>query len=346
MRIGIAYDLKSDFLPDAGGSPPGPEDLLEEYDSEETIDAIARALEAAGHHTVRLGGGRRFIERALALNGAIDLVFNIAEGRGTRSREAHVPAVCEMLGIPCTHSDPLTLAASLDKAVAKRLVASAGVPTAPFAVIERPEDLDRAALPPLPAIAKPNAEGSSMGVRRHSRAATRAELAASVLCLLSEYRQPVLVESFLPGMEVTVGVLGTGETARAIGAMEIAPRRGKSEEFIYSLEAKRNFREDVDYHVPPRLFPDALAAVERTALAAYRALGCRDVGRIDLRFDARGVPCFIEANPLPGLNPATGDLPILAARSGIPYEALIGSIVESALARERAAAPASAPALA
>ncbi|MGH7295930.1 MAG: D-alanine--D-alanine ligase, partial [Polyangiaceae bacterium] len=204
MRIGIAYDLKSDFKHDG----PHPEDLFEEYDSEETVDAIAAALRAAGHEPIKLGGGRRFIERLQRAGHCIDLVFNIAEGRGSRSREAHVPAVCEMLGVPFTHSDPLTLALSLDKALCKRVVASHGIPTAPFALVETMDDLETAAIPAFPVIAKLDAEGSSMGVRRKSRCETRAELLAQIGHLLVTYRQPVLVERFLSGVETTVGILG------------------------------------------------------------------------------------------------------------------------------------------
>lgn len=338
MRIGIAYDLKKDFHHEG----PHPEDLFEEYDSEETVEAIAAAIRAAGHETVKMGGGRRFLEHALRERESVDLVFNIAEGRGSRSREAHVPAICEVLGIPYTHSDPLTLAVSLDKAMAKRVVASHGVPTAPFCLIEKVADLETAALPPFPAIAKLDCEGSSMGIRKHSRCETRAALEAQVRTLLEEYRQPVLVERFLTGVETTVGILGTGAEARVVGIMEVAPRRTSREGFIYSLEVKRNYHEEVEYHVPARLPPATLAAIERTALGAYRALGCQDVGRVDVRLDAEGVPCFIEVNPLPGLNPVTGDLPILAARSGLPYERLIATIVENARARLAAGEPAAA----
>jgi D-alanine-D-alanine ligase len=336
MRIGIAYDLKSDFTPQGGL----PDDAFEEYDSEETVDAIAGALRSAGHEPLKLGGGRKFMERALAQRSSIDLVFNIAEGRGTRSREAHVPAMCEVLGIPFTHSDPLTLAVTLDKAVTKRIVASHGVPTAPFALIEAEADLAQlAAWTTFPAIAKPAWEGSSMGVRKRSRCADAASLEATARHLLVEYRQPVLVEKFLVGVEVTVGILGNGADARVIGMLECSPRKGRVEDFVYSLEVKRNYLEEVDYHVPPRLPPATLRRIEETALAAYRALGCRDVSRVDTRLDETGTPCFIEVNPLPGLNPVTGDLPILARRSGVEYGALIARIVEHAVARAAANAP-------
>ncbi len=334
MRIGIAYDLKKDQRARGGGAP---EDLFEEYDSEETVDAIARAIASAGHEPVKLGGGRRLMAYLLAGVPAVDLVFNLAEGRGgTRSREAQVPAVCEALGVPYTHSDPLTCALTLDKALAKRVVASFGVATPRAVLVEGLEDLEAlpgAALPPFPAIAKPDFEGSSMGVRRSSRVETRSELESLVQALLDSYGEAVLVEEYLPGAEITVPVLGTGADARVLGAMEIAPRRGPRDRFIYSLEVKRNYLEEVDYHVPPRLDEGSRRAVEETALRAYRALGCRDVARVDLRLAADGTPHFLEVNPLPGLNPVTGDLPICAGRVGVAYEALIARILEASLAR-------------
>lgn len=326
LDIGIACDLKSDFA----GQVDGPDDRLEEYDSTATVEAIAAALRALGHAPRILGGGRRFLERVLSR--PPDLVFNIAEGFGTRSREAHVPAVCEMLGIPFTHSDPLTLAVTLDKAAAKRLVASAGGATPGFAVVESLEDLAGVSLP-FPLIAKPLFEGSSMGIRRTSRVDDGRALRREVERLLEDYREPVLVEEFCPGAEITVGILGEGATARAIGAMEIVPRRGSRERFVYSLEVKRDWRTEVEYHVPPRQPETTVRAVLDLALAAYRALGCRDVGRVDTRLAADGIPRFLEANPLPGLAPETGDLVILAERSGLSYEALIDRIVQGALAR-------------
>jgi D-alanine-D-alanine ligase len=314
--------------------------LLEEYDSEETIDRIASALESLGHEVLRFGGGRRFLEGALAISSSprgIDLVFNIAEGRGFRSREAHVPAVCEMLGLLYTHSDPLTLALSLDKPLAKRVVKSYGVSTAPHLSIERLEELRCRRLPPFPVIAKPACEGSSMGIRKGSRCDDREQLEKQVTFIFETYRGPVIVEEFLTGVEVTVGIAGTGNGARVLGAMEIAPRKIETDRFIYCLEVKRNYRDEVDYHVPPRLPETVNQTVAQTALDAYRALGCRDIARIDLRLNANGDPCFMEANPLPGLNPVTGDLPILCDGVGIAYDALIAMIVNGAISRETGA---------
>jgi D-alanine-D-alanine ligase len=329
MDVGIAFDLKSDFAP----PPPSdgrPDDLLEEYDSARTIDAIAAALERRGHRVRRLGGGRRFLEAVL--REPPQLVFNVAEGSGSRSREAHVPAICEMLAIPCTHSDPLTLAASLDKSAAKKIVAASGLATPRSSVVASLGDVARVDLR-FPLFAKPLYEGSSMGVRRGGRIDDAAALRRECERLLDGYRQPALVEEFLPGAEFTVGVLGTGATARVLGVMEIAPKDGRTADFVYSVEVKRVFDEQVAYHVPPNRPRELVEAVESLALAAYRALECRDVGRVDVRLDARERPSFVELNPLPGVNPGWSDLCVLAERRGMDHDALIGAILEAALAR-------------
>lgn len=327
LDIAIAYNLRSDFEHLAGH---GPDDLLEEYDSETTVDAIANVLEKMGHRARRLGGGRRLITSVLER--APDLVFNIAEGFGSRSREAHVPAVLEMLGIPFTHSDPLTLAVSLDKAMTKRLVAACGVPTPAYAVVRNAEEVRGLNLE-FPVIAKPLNEGSSMGVRNGSRVESPEALAELLGKLVHDYAQPVLVEEFCPGEEFTVGVLGTGAEARAIGVMEIAPQRASNETFVYSLEVKRNYKTEVRYDVPPKRPAELLRKVESVALAAFRALECRDVSRVDIRIDRRGEPMFLEVNPLPGLDPEKSDIILLARGMGVSYDAVIGGIVDSARAR-------------
>jgi len=335
LMVGIAYDLKADFeraaQKIAGEGAELPEDAFEEYDSEATVAALEDALASNGYQSRRLGSGRAFLSRIMAEPG--DMVFNIAEGYGTRSREAHVPSALEMLGVPYTHSDPLTLALTLDKAMAKRVVAAAGVPTPRFAVVEHIDDargLDLA----YPRIAKPLFEGSSMGIRKHSRVTNHEDFMELIGELLHLYREPVLVEEFASGPEFTVGILGTGNTASVIGAMEIVPRNCSAAEFVYSLEVKRNYLEEVAYHVPPKRPTELVRQVENVALAAYRALGCRDVARVDVRLSEDGDPKFLEVNPLPGLNPVTGDLVILARGNGISYHELIGRIVENARARQ------------
>ncbi len=328
MNIGLAYDLKSDFAPLADG----PDDALEEYDSPATIAAIERVLGARGHTVHRLGGGRRFL--TAMLEAPPDLVFNLAEGRGSRAREAHVPAVCEMLGISCTHSDPLTMALSLDKAMAKRVVASAGVATPRFAVVESACDLDALGLE-YPLFAKPLFEGSSMGIRKNSKVETEESLRARVGALLDHYREPVLVEEFCAGAEFTVAILGAGTTARVAGTMEIVPKQVATADFVYSLEMKRaeNWRDLMNYVVPPRRPAAEVAAIEAVALGAYRALGCRDIARVDVRIGRDGEPKFLEANPLPGIAPGWSDLALLWQGIGRAYDDLVGSILDEATAR-------------
>jgi D-alanine-D-alanine ligase len=335
MQIGIAYDLKADFAHLAEPAVVGanaPDDKFEEYDSVATIDAIETALRARGHDVRRLGGGRNFV--AAVLEAPPQLVFNISEGRGTRSREAHVPAVCEMLGIPYTHSDPLTSALSLDKAAAKRIVRSCGVATPDFVVVEKPEQISGLELP-YPLFAKPLFEGSSMGIRKRSRIANPQELRERVATLLADYGEPVLVEEYCSGAEFTVGILGTGAGARVISAMEIVPKLVAREDFVYSLEVKRNWNwsQEVGYDVPPKRPPHEIARIEKTALDAYRALECRDVARVDLRCSHDGTPKFIEANPLPGIAPGWSDLSLLWNGLGRTYEQLIHAILDAACER-------------
>jgi len=330
LDIGLAFDLKRELelRPELA---TGPDDRLEEYDSDATVDALCAALSELGHRPRRMGGGRAFVEAALAR--PPQLVFNFAEGFGTRSREAHVPAVCEMLQIPFTHSDPLTLAATLDKEIAKTIVASKGLAVPRGAVVRDARELARLDLG-WPRIAKPLFEGSSMGVRKSSRVEDAAALEREVARLSKDYGEPVLVEEFLEGCELTVGILGNGAKARVIAAMEVAPKVDDPSRFVYSLEVKRDWENQVEYHVPPRLPAERVRAAEELALAAYHALECRDVARVDLRFDARGTPRFIEVNPLPGLNPRTGDLCVLAGKVGVSFTDIVRAIVDGARERQ------------
>jgi D-alanine-D-alanine ligase len=327
MRIGITFDLKNATpLPDHV-----PDDYQEEFDSPATVEAIAAVLRGMGHGVVELGDGREMLQRVLAA--PPDFVFNIAEGQGVgRSREARVPAVLEMLGIPYTGSDPLTLAVTLDKDCAKRLVRSAGVTVARGLVV-RPDD-DLRTLPkelPYTAIVKPAWEGSSKGIRGKCIAETAQELVAAVQEQRQGYRQPILVEEYIEGDELTVGVLGN-DSPRVIGVMRVLPTLPE-ERFIYSLEVKRDWRRRVRYECPAKLPPAAYKAVEDASLMAYRALGCRDVSRVDFRL-RDGVPYFLEVNPLPGLNPETGDLVILAGLVGMSHAQLISEILDAAMRRQ------------
>jgi len=328
MRIGLAYDLKEDI--EVGQDIP--EDALEEYDSLEVVNAIASGLHALGHSTVKLGGGRQFLSKALKTK--VDLVFNIAEGRGSlRSREAQVPAVLEMLNIPYSGSDPQTLAITLDKPLTKQLVRAAGIPTPTWrlvgsqTVLRGLSDSDL----PLPAFIKPAYEGSSKGIRLTSRADTAAKARSITRALLNKYRQPVLIEKYIDGDEVTVGIVGNSPSA-IVGIMRVMPKK-KFKAFIYSLEVKRDWRNLVEYECPARLDKGTIKHITEASLGAFRALGCRDFSRVDFRVGKDGIPYFLEVNPLPGLNPNSGDLPIMSYKMGWTYNRLIKDIFEAALAR-------------
>ncbi|NLW50846.1 MAG: D-alanine--D-alanine ligase [Candidatus Brocadiaceae bacterium] len=323
MSIGLVYDLRSDYLA-MGWS----EEEVAEFDSDETIDALADALTALGHDVERVGHARALVRR-LCDGRRWDLVFNIAEGRHGRCREAVVPALLELYEVPCTFSDPLVCAMTLDKAVAKRVVASAGLATPRFHVVAGEDDLPDVDLA-YPLFAKPLAEGTGKGIDGSSRIETRERLEQVCRRLLARYRQPVIVEEYLPGREFTTGILGTGRDARILGTMEVCIRPDAPES-DYSREMKERCKEFVDYRpLEASALRDELEAL---ALGAYRVLEVRDAGRLDFRLDSRGRPAFLEANPLPGLHPTHSDLPMIATQEGMSFVRLIGEIVESATTR-------------
>jgi len=322
MRIGLVYDLRDDYR--ALGLS---DDETAEFDSRETIDALAGALDTNGAEVVRVGHGRALAGK-LARGTRYDLVFSIAEGLKGRNREAQVPALCELFDQPYVFSDPLTMAATLDKAIAKRLVGAAGVPTAPFVVLGDARDAFETSLP-FPVFVKPNAEGTGKGCETTSRANSAPDLAHAAHTLITRYRQPVIAEAYLSGREFTVGLLGTGAEARVLGVLEIILNDG-ADANIYTYRNKEECERLVTY-----VLADDGEAREtaRLALEAYRALECRDAARLDFRSDAQGRPHFLEANPIAGLHPTHSDLPILNTALGHSYDSLIGAILKSAASR-------------
>ncbi|GIK98651.1 MAG: hypothetical protein BroJett029_28600 [Alphaproteobacteria bacterium] len=322
MRVGLTYDLREQYLAEGYGL-----EETAEFDRPDTIDAIERVLVRLGFAVDRIGHVRQLAARLVA-GDRWDLVFNIAEGLDGIGREAQVPALLDAWRIPYVFSDPLVMALTLHKGMAKRVVRDQGVPTAPFAVVEQPADVAAVDLP-FPLFAKPVAEGTGKGVTPASKVTSVSGLRKVCRQLLQQFRQPVLVETFLPGREFTVGITGTGARARHVAVMEVVLTE-KAEADVYSYVNK----EECESRVVYRLVDDAEArAAAEVALAAWRALGCRDGGRIDIRSDAAGRPHFLEVNPLAGLHPEHSDLPIMCGLAGISYDDLIGRIVDSALAR-------------
>ncbi|MEJ5258973.1 MAG: hypothetical protein WHS88_02160 [Anaerohalosphaeraceae bacterium] len=322
-KIGLVYDLRRDYL-SAGFTP---EDVAE-FDSDSTIDCLHQAIESLGYEVERIGNGWALC-RALTAGKRWDLVFTIAEGLKGRSREAQVPAVLELYQIPYTFSDPLVCAATLDKAVAKKLVAYEGLSTPAFAVVRRAEDIQSVALR-YPLFAKPLAEGTGKGIDPNSKVENPAQLKRVCRNLLEQHKQPVLVEEYLAGREFTVGIVGTGSKARVIGTMEIEVA-DKNQPPIYSYLNKEECETRIRYS--PLREAALKQSIESLALRCYQVLECRDAGRVDIRCDAQNRPYFLEVNPLAGLHPTHSDLPMIAAQEGMTYEELIGAILQSAFER-------------
>jgi D-alanine-D-alanine ligase len=336
MNIGITYDLRSDYLAEGYS-----EEETAEFDRPDTIQAIDAALQELGYQTDRIGNAKRLVER-LAQGDRWDLVFNIAEGLHGVAREAQVPAILDVYAIPYTFSDPLVLGLALHKNLTKTVVAQAGILTPAFALASEPGEIDAIKLP-FPLFAKPVAEGTSKGITGASKIVDHQALRQVTAELLHQFRQPVLVETFLSGREFTVGMTGTGAQAKVVGTMEINLLPGAETE-VYSYVNKEKCEELVRYTLARPNDDPLVERVDEMALAVWRVLGCRDGGRVDIRCDGQGQPHFLEVNPLPGLHPQHSDLPILCGFMGVPYVDLIDRIVNSA--RQRTGKRASAQAVA
>jgi D-alanine-D-alanine ligase len=357
-RIGFAYNQKPELS--VGGrtgtaaieqrpdeEPPSTADVYAEWDSAETIDAVASALSAFGD-VIRIEADESLPERLRAERP--DIVFNIAEGLHGTNREAHVPAICEFFAIPYSGSDPFTLSLCLDKARTKDFLTAHGIPNARYAVIEDQASLARllagemgsdSIFSKFPVFLKPVHEGSSKGITEKNFVRDRDELETQARFLLATYDQPVIAEEFLPGAEFTCGVLGNGASAQVLPIVgmnfESLPEGALP---IYGYEAKWVWDtpdEPLDiFECPARVSPALQRSIEDVVLRAYRILGCRDWSRIDVRLDATGKPNIVEVNPLPGILPNPEDnscLPKAARAAGLNYDELIQSALRHAAER-------------
>ncbi|HUK20604.1 MAG TPA: hypothetical protein VLV45_03500 [Gemmatimonadales bacterium] len=335
MRIGLAYNLKPE--PNAADEPPTTSDAFAEWDEPATIDAVAQALGRFGT-VIRLEANDSF-PHALAL-ARPDIVFNMAEGLHGQNREALVPAICEYLHVPYTGSDPLSLGLALHKGRAKELLAYRGVPTPPFVWVEAPADVAQVTLP-YPVFVKPVAEGSSKGVFTSNICANQEQLEERVDWLLARYAEPVLVETYLPGSEFTVAILGNGAEAYCLPVVGLDfSTLPEGVPPVYGYEAKWVWdtpeRPLAIFQCPARVPAPLYREIERTALDAYQALGCRDWCRVDIRIDRFGVPNVLELNPLPGIipDPAMNScFPKAARAAGLSYDALIQEVIAIAWKR-------------
>ena len=323
--VGVMYNLKGESPEE--GEPP---DSGAELDSESTVLAVVNALRTYGHEVVLIEGNESAYLRLLS--GNMDIIFNMCEGLRGESRESHLPAMLEMLGIPYTGSGVLTLAITLDKPLTKKILSFHGVPTARFKVISSEHEMDMTGLE-FPVFVKPAHEGSSMGISPNSLCENYAQLIDETRRLLQSYRQPVLVEEFLPGREFTVGVIGN-EMPHVFPIMEINfDEVPEGHGNIYSRQFKVEWSEDRYYTCPASISPELEQRIRDTALKTYQVLECRDLARIDMRLDRNGIPNVIEVNPLPGMAPGYSDYPRIAEKAGWSYDELVNAILGCALKR-------------
>ncbi len=342
LRVAVLSNRKTSITV----APDAPPDALAEYDVDVTLEAIVRALEEEGHDAFLLEADETLLDTLRETRP--DFCFNIAEGLKGDSRESHIPALLEMLGIPYTASKVLANAITLDKAVTKQIWRDSGLPTAPFQLFRTGcEALDPALEFPL--FVKPVREGSGMGITAQSIVDDERALRKQVAWVVATYRQPALVEGYLPGREFTVGVLGNrllpGESApsdfydengfHVFPVLEIDTQKGEVRG-IYNAEAKGyaiEAQEAPGYLCPADIPTELEVQLKALAVLAYEAVGAVDVSRVDFRCGPTGDPYLVEINALPGLNPLVSDIVIAANAEGVTHGTLITEILN--LARRR-----------
>lgn len=323
LKTGIIYNLKQ--------NPQSEDDDSEaEYDSLTTVHAIRDVLEKHGCEVVLLEADATLPEKLK--NSEIDIAFNIAEGIRGRGREAEIPALLNLYGIPFTGSDETTMCLALDKALTKRLLRSYHITTPDYALIC--SGTAKTGKITYPAIVKPNAEGSSKGIRGKCVVKNASELKELVENNLSVYGEDMLVEEYIGGREFTVGVLGNGDETRVFEPMEIIFRHTTQDSFcVYSFDVKREYKKHIEYRCPADISEKTREEMINTTRRVYDVLGCKDFARMDYRVSEDGTVYFIEANPLPGLAPGYSDYPMLAAFCGTEYEELVVAVLNAALKR-------------
>ncbi|MEI6678253.1 MAG: hypothetical protein WCL21_06580 [Mariniphaga sp.] len=322
IKVGLTFDLKEDYLKLGYNN-----EEVAEFDATETIDALEQTITRLGYEVIRIGNIFSLVN-FLNNRNRCDLVFNICEGMFGMAREAQVPCLLDAYRIPYVFSEPEILNLTLDKGLTKLLLKQAGVLTAEFMVASHISDIQNIGIQ-FPLFVKPVAEGTSKGIDGFSLVYNRSQLYNSVEYLLKTYHQPVLVESFLPGREFTVGITGSGNDTKSLGVLEIILNEHAAHP-IYSYTVKKDWEKYAGYRIADD--PVALKSAE-IAVDIWKIIKGKDAGRVDFRLDTAGNPNFIEVNPLAGLNPTYSDLPMLAKMSGTSYDQLISTILDSAMKR-------------
>jgi D-alanine-D-alanine ligase len=349
MNVAITFNVKPESetfnaslsvnSPESQYQPQASIDTYAEWDSWDTINAVKDALALYSNVELVEADADSF-EKLKALKP--DLVFNIAEGFNGISREAQIPAMLDLLGIPYTGSDPLTLAICLDKARTKEVLSYYGIPNSKFITVSSEEEIKKIDFE-FPFIVKPVSEGSSKGIFSSSFVKNSEELVIQVNKIVNEYNQPALVEEFLPGREFTCAILGNDDEAEVLPIVEI-----KFEDFpddfvpLYSYEAKwilDNKENPLNvFECPANISRDLEEKIKSTVLKAYKVLKCKDWSRIDVRLDKNNVPNIIEINPLPGIlpNPEENSCYPKAARTkGYSYQEMLNLVLQSAAKRHK-----------
>ena len=331
MKVALTYNLKKK-------DPTKPADYFSECDSEETVNSILSALRNKGHSVEAIDVEYPTLFSYFKKN-RVDMVFNIAEGKHGRFRESEVPAVLDYLNIPYTGSDTFSLALALNKALTKKILKAENIPTPNFQLFVRGDEELSSELN-FPLIVKPNCEGSAKGINKTNVVSNKDDLLAKVKECIGIYKQEVLVEEFIEGKELTVGILENGKTS-ILPILEIDFSSCKnSGEYFYSWRMKE-YQGNMDmglvptFHCPARLDKETEEKVKDAALRTHRAVGCLDISRTDIRLDKFNVPYVLEINPLPGLDPKESNFPIMAYAAGMGYDDLIEAILINASERKR-----------
>ncbi|MDE2027335.1 MAG: ATP-grasp domain-containing protein [Candidatus Omnitrophica bacterium] len=324
--VGLTYDLKSDWQ----GSVDDPVDAAAELDGKRTVECLQKALESAGHKVVLIGGARALIDRIIKGSLKVDIVLNISEGFRGRNRESQVPAILDLYNIPFAGADALTLGVTLDKVMAKKCFIAEGIPTARFFKAGPDDDLEALNTIGFPLFVKTLHEGTSKGINEASRVENARMLKAQVEHINRNYKQPALVEEFIKGTEFTVGVIGNNPPqAMPVVQYAIDGRKNLGNEFYtYAHVAEKS----VQYICPAPIDKKLSSLLQELAVRAYKAVDCRDFGRVDFRVDESGHPYVLEINPLPNLSP--DDVFVLFAKvKGMTYNQIINEILGQALIR-------------
>ncbi len=325
MIVGLTYNLKK--------RNSEVEDWDAEFDSPQTVMSIRSAIEQAGHETVLFEAIPERIHDLV--DAGCEIVFNFAEGLQGRGREAQIPAILSFLGIPFTGSDEVALGIALDKTVTKQLVAAGGIATPRFQLVNKTTRKLKRDLR-FPLIIKPNAEGSSKGIRDNSVVHCEEQEISLLRDITSVYPGNFIIEEFVEGREVTVGLLGNGESLRVLPILEtLFPK----EDNFYSFRVKKNSDVLLNYSCPAELDRSTHQKIERSARMIFGILGLKDVARMDFRIANDGTPFFLEANPIPGLAPGFSDLPRISEAASIAYEELIVTILNTAMIRHELLLP-------